>query len=49
LFDAKPPQPIPRPAPPDAGRSRELSPHAATLRSDLRLQAQGSPILLTRF
>ena len=34
--------------PRDAGRSRGFEPHAASLRSDLRLQAQGSPILLTR-
>jgi hypothetical protein len=32
----------------DAGRSRGFEPHAASLRSDLRLQAKGSPIRPTK-
>lgn len=36
------------PNPRDEGRSRGFEPHAASLRSGLRLQAQDSPILLTR-
>jgi hypothetical protein len=34
--------------PASAGRSRGFEPHAASLRSDLRLQAQGYSIRLTK-